>query len=158
MRAQLELAYGRWHRAEGTAHTPEDWLSILYHATAQEAATAEEMAALSAFAFLDRVEHLSEEAAAALQGPDADQVLSYVLQTLNEESLTTPESANAYLRQVRHRFRDLCGLRGKLVMFPLRAALTGTMIGPCLGVVISLLGSERCRQRIRARLSDGTSG
>jgi len=157
-RAQLELAYGCWHRAEGTAHAPEAWFKILYDATAQEAATAQEMAALSAFAFVERIERCTEEAAAALKRPEADCVLVHCLQTLSEQALATPESANGYLRQVRHHFRDRYGMRGKLVMFPLRAALTGTMIGPCLGVVTSLLGCERCRQRLEVRLHDATSG
>jgi glutamyl/glutaminyl-tRNA synthetase len=45
------------------------------------------------------------------------------------------------------------GLRGRDVMFPIRAALTGTMVGPCLGVVASLLGYERCRGRLREALT-----
>ncbi len=147
-RAGLEAAYGRWERAEGTVHTPEAWFAILCEAVAQEAKTLEEMVALSAFAFVERLTAYTPEAVEALQGPMALEVLRRAREALTEEALATPESANAYFRVLRHHFRDAAGLRGKLVMFPIRAALTGTMVGPCLGVVASLLGARRAAQRL----------
>lgn len=148
-RAALVAAYGRWERSEGTAHAPEAWFTILCEAVAQEAKTLDEMVMLSAFAFVERIEAYTPEAAEALQGPMALEILCRAYETLSEEALATPESANAYFRALRHHFRDTAGLRGKLVMFPIRAALTGTMVGPCLGVVGSLLGKVRTAQRLR---------
>lgn len=34
-------------------------------------------------------------------------------------------------------------------MFPIRAALTGRMAGPCLARVVSLLGRSRCLARVQ---------
>jgi glutamyl/glutaminyl-tRNA synthetase len=116
------------------------------------------MAALSAFAFVERVDACTAEANEALRGPLACDVMQLCLDTLTDEALATPASANAYLRHLRHSWRSRRGMRGKLVMFPLRAALTGTMVGPCLGVVTSLLGRERCCGRLEARLRDATQG
>jgi len=151
-RAGLLAAYGRWERSDGTPHAPEAWFTILFEATAQEAHTVEEMVALSAFAFVERITACTPEAAEALQGPMACEVLRYARETLSEEALATPESANAYFRTLRHHFRDVAGLRGQQVMFPIRAALTGTMVGPCLGVVASLLGAARAAQRLEEAL------
>lgn len=147
-RAALVATYGRWERAEGTAYAPEAWFATLCEATAQESATLDEMVERGAFAFVERIAAFTPEAAEALQGPMALEVLCYAREALSEKALATPESANAYFRTLRHHFRDAAGLRGKLVMFPIRAALTGTMVGPCLGVVASLLGAVRSAQRL----------
>lgn len=154
VRDQLMAVYGRWHCAEGSAHLPQAWLDILLEAMAQEVATVEEMVARSAFAFAERVSEWTREAGEALKGGMAADVMRHVLDTLTEQALVTPESANNYLRLVRHYFRDHRAMRGKLVMFPLRAALTGRMDGPCLGVVMSLLGQWRCRERLENGLHD----
>ena len=147
-REQLSAAYGAWERSEGTGHDRVSWLRILSEATQAEATSVEEMVRLAGFTFVERVTPLSSEARDALADPSAPEVFRYLLETLTPEALTTPDSTNAYLREVRHHFRDTRGLRGKRVMFPIRAALVGAMEGPCLGIVVSLLGAARCRERL----------
>jgi len=74
------------------------------------------------------------------------------VQCMSAEKLATPDRAKLFFQELRHRFRDTMGLRGRYVMFPIRAALTGTMVGPCLGIVASVLGYERCCSRLREAL------
>ncbi len=152
LRPRLVNAYGRWERSEGTAHTPETWFEVLASALQQEANTLEQMVVLSEFAFVECVSHFTPEAREALKGEWPLAILRRCREALTEEALTTPASAQNFFRDLRHEFRDRAGLRGRQVMFPLRAALTGTMVGPCLGVVASLLGLARCVQRLEDAL------
>ena len=152
LRPQLEATYDCWERSGGTAHNPEDWYCILVTALKKEAASLDDMVVLSAFALIDQVAAFTPEALEALNGEWVREVLDRCWNTLSQESLATPEAANLYFQCLRHYFRDNRGLRGRQVMYPIRAALTGTMIGPCLGIVGSLLGRERCRRRLEDRL------
>ena len=152
LRLRLMKAYGRWERSEGTAHTPETWFEVLASALQQEANTLEQMMTLCEFAFVERVSRFTPEAQQALKEEWSSIILRRCREALTEEALTTPTSAQNFFRDLRHEFRDRAGLRGQQVMFPLRAALTGTMVGPCLGVVASLLGLARCVQRLEDAL------
>lgn len=152
LKVKLEAAYGCWERSFGTAHPAEEWYSILVGAIKEETASLDDMVALSAFALTERSTFPTAEAGEALAGAWAREVLDHCYDTLNHEALATPETANLYFQGLRHHFRDQRGLRGCQVMYPLRAALTGTMVGPCLGIVGSLLGFERCRRRIEDKL------
>ncbi len=151
-RARLVRAYGAWARAEGSAHSPASWEQILRRAVAAESASVDEMAALSAFAFAERITDYAPEAASALADEHALLVLRRCRDTLLAEALRSPEAAKDWLRELRHDLRDTHGLHGKLVMFPLRAAWTGSMVGPCLGIVASLLGYARCCTRLEDHL------
>jgi hypothetical protein len=152
LRPLLEQTFGRWEASAGTAYAAETWYATLVTALAQEAKSIPEMVALSAFAFEERVTRLTPAAQEALAGPWAPQVLRHCLDTLTPDAVASSQAAAEYLRALRHHWRDVAGLRGQQVMFPLRAALTGTMVGPCLGIVLSLLGWDRCRQRLQDRL------
>ncbi len=152
-RPRLLSAYGRWEAAEGTSHDAETWLALLVGAAQEEAATLAELVALSAFALAEARPALTDEAREALQGPATVPVLAHALEMLDAQALASPEAANARLTGLRHHWRDTAGLRGRQVMFPLRAALTGSLTGPCLGIVTSLLGPSRCRQRIEETLA-----
>lgn len=147
LRPRLEEAYGRWEAAEGTAHAPEHWYSLLVGAAQEEATTLSDMVVLCAFALAPHPPDTTEEAQQALAEPQAARALSAFLDGLTAAAISTPEAANAWLTELRHALRDSDGLRGRQVMFPIRAALTGSLRGPCLGVVTSLLGEQRCRQR-----------
>jgi nondiscriminating glutamyl-tRNA synthetase len=153
VRPRFEAAYGRWQNAEDTAHTPEAWLGILVGAAQEEAATLSEVVALAEFAFVERVIRLTPEAEEALGGEWVPEVLRTCRDTLTQGALATPQSANRHFQDLRHHFRDAAGLRGRQVMFPVRAALTGSLTGPCLGVVSSLLGLTRCVRRLEDALS-----
>lgn len=152
LRLRLMKVYGRWEHSEGTAYIPEAWFEVLAGALQQEANTFEQMVALSEFAFVERVSSFTPEAQQALKEEWSPIVLRRCREALTEEALATPTSAQDFFRDLRHEFRDRAGLRGRQVMFPLRAALTGTMVGPCLGVVASLLGLARCLRRLEDAL------
>ena len=153
VRPRMVQAYGSWHRAEGTSHDPSTWYDILVTSTQQEAASLQEMVRLARFAFIDRLNALTKEALAALCDECASAVLERCAETLSAAALATPDTANGFFRGLRHHFRDLSGMRGRRVMFPLHAALTGSLVGPCLGVVASLLGCKRCTIRLQQALS-----
>jgi glutamyl-tRNA synthetase len=153
VRPRLLAAYGRWQAAEGTAHDAETWLALLVGAAQEEAATLAEIVALGAFCLAQERPALTGKAREELQEPAAAQVLAHAWENLDAAALATPESANAHLRALRHHWRDTAGLRGRQVMFPIRIALTGSLVGPCLGIVTSLLGPDRCRQRIQETLT-----
>ena len=152
LRPKLEAAYGCWERSGSTAHNAEEWYRILVAAIQKEATSLDDMVVLSAFALTDQVTMLTPDAQEALGGEWMREVLERCRDTLSQEGLATPEAANLYFQGLRHYFRDHRGLRGRQVMYPIRAALTGTMIGPCLGIIGSLLGPERCRRRLEDRL------
>ena len=158
LRARFQRFYGRWHRASDTSHRPEEWFSLLARALQQEAVTLDEATELARFAFVDRVGTMTSEATDALRGPRARAVLAGCLEDMDPGKLATPDSAKLFFQQLRHRFRDTMGLRGRHVMFPIRAALTGTLVGPCLGIVASLLGYERCYSRLREALNGLQNG
>ena len=147
-RRLLISEYGRWECSAGTAYSPDAWFHLLFDATLAEATSIEHMVELSRFAFAQRIDRFTPGAREALEEEHAPTVLRHVALTVVSDSLATSERANAYLREVRHHFRDTMGLRGKQVMFPLRAALVGSLEGPCLGTVTSLLGENRCNQRL----------
>jgi nondiscriminating glutamyl-tRNA synthetase len=147
VRRVFQATFGRWHAAEGSAHTPEEWYAILAEALIQECASLQELVALAGFAFVERITHFTAEAQDALLGAGAQPVLRHCLGSLTEEALATPKAAADYFQTLRQRFRQT-GLRGTQVMMPIRAALTGTLKGPCLGKVASLLGLRRCRARL----------
>ena len=148
MRPRLSEAYGRWEAAEGTAHDRETWYCHLVGAAQEEATTLSDMVRLCAFALASERPEMSAEAAGTLEDQWAPAVLAAFLKELSEEALATPQSANEWLTGLRHAIRDSDGLRGRQVMFPIRAALTGSLRGPCLGIVTSLLGQSRCRERV----------
>jgi nondiscriminating glutamyl-tRNA synthetase len=153
MLPRLVSAYGHWAAADGTSHSPETWFSLLIGAAQEEATTLSDMTALCAFVLAPDRPEPTAEALEAVCDAAAPRVLAQFLDGLTPEIIDTPEHANAWLTELRHSLRDSDGLRGKQVMFPIRAALTGSLRGPCLGIVTSLLGVERCRTRVREALT-----
>lgn len=73
---------------------------------------------------------------------------SIVLDSFSEEldkfSTITPESVKGAIKSV----VKSTGFKGKLVFMPIRIVLTGTMHGPDLNNIITLLGKEECLYRI----------
>jgi nondiscriminating glutamyl-tRNA synthetase len=153
VRPMLVAAYGRWESSAGTAFGPADWYCLLIGAAQQEVATPDEIVALSAFAFVPQVTEFTAEAREALGAEGVRAVLRRCRESLTAEALMTPEAASQFYQGLRHHFRDQAGLRGKQVMLPIRAALTGTLVGPCLGIVSALLGWERCMRRLEDLLA-----
>lgn len=153
LRQALVATYGRWESASGTAHGAEDWYCILADALAAEARSLPEAVEVGAFAFIQRVVRFTPEAQEALLGVGASASLSRCLGTLTSQDLATPASAAGFFQGLCHCLRATLGLRGIEVMQPIRASLTGGLRGPCLGIVASLLGTERCMRRLRDTLS-----
>jgi glutamyl-tRNA synthetase len=152
LRPRLTAAYGRWEAADGTAHAPDSWFELLVGAAQEEAITLSDMVTLCAFALAPESPVPTPEAQEALRDPAASRVLEAFLAGLSPDSIDTPAKANAWLTDLRHALRDSNGLRGQQVMFPIRAALSGSLRGPCLGIITSLLGPERCRDRAQEAL------
>lgn len=156
LKSRLVKAYGRWEAASGTAHEREAWYRILIEAAQKESSTEEQITMICEFALAnDEVcvarqrNQWTAEARAAWGDACATDVLQRCLQTLRPEHLATPDTAAQYFQELRRYFRETAGVRGQRVMSAVRAALTGTMTGPCLGIVASLLGWQRCIERIR---------
>ncbi|MFP3895362.1 MAG: glutamate--tRNA ligase [Anaerolineales bacterium] len=149
LKPRLQAVYDRWHCAEDTLYDPHTWYRLLMEATREEATTLQDMVSLCEFAFRERVSDFSPEARQVLEKEDARMVLQYSLDTLSTSDLASHEAANNYLRRLREHFRETANLGGRDVMFPLRAALTGSLSGPSLGLVMSLCGLSRCQKRLK---------
>lgn len=153
LRPLLTAAWGCWERSAGTAYGPEAWYRLLVTALQAEAHSPEQAVALAAFCLSAEPSAPTPAARAALASEQAPRVLQRFAALVNDERLRSPDAANVWLGELRQHFRDSEGLRGRMVMEPLRAALTGDLAGPCLGNVTALLGATRCRQRAEAALA-----
>ncbi|HHT9155631.1 MAG TPA: hypothetical protein ACFYD5_07440, partial [Candidatus Tripitaka sp. YC43] len=86
---------------------------------------------------------------AALSSDKPRAVLAQVLKALEGQEESFIKEYNKFIKQL----AEKGGLAPKEVMMPLRLALTGSAHGPELSAVISLLGSEGCKRRLRNLLS-----
>jgi glutamyl-tRNA synthetase len=148
----LQSAFGRVSCHEGTTLSEIEWRETFATATREEMATLQDVVELGRPLFeADFV--LTTEAKQALLATAAPDVLSAVAADLLGLEPFTYDVVNQYLRSLRYRFKTERALAGREVMFPIRAALTGTLKGPCLVVLAILLGRERCLSRIRAEIN-----
>jgi nondiscriminating glutamyl-tRNA synthetase len=147
----LQSAFGRVSCHEGTALGETEWRETFATATRDEMATLQDVVELGQPLFEDNFA-LTEEAKQALLAVAAPDVLSALAADLPGLEPFTYDAVNLYLRALRYRFKTERALAGREVMFPIRAALTGTLKGPCLVVLAILLGKERCLSRIRAEI------
>jgi glutamyl/glutaminyl-tRNA synthetase len=151
IRPRLAEAYGSPTRHEGTALSPERWLDTLAEAIHSELDCVSDAVDCARFAFVDEVIQGSDALDALNQGGAAE-----VLRAFCDGWASLPEydydTADTFFRALRRQFKEAQGLSGVQVMQPIRAALTGSLEGPCLVVVSVLLGKDRCLERIRAAL------
>lgn len=145
----LQDAYGRATRHEGTALSAEAWLRSLVEAVRDELNRLSDIADSARFVFVDEFV-IEEDAQQALSHPSASEVLRAFAESWAALPAHDYDHADALFKRLRKEFKESQGLSGKLVMQPIRAALTGSLRGPCLVVVSILLGRERCLQRVRA--------
>jgi hypothetical protein len=86
-------------------------------------------------------------------------ILQEFFERLSATPVVPPDVVAALFRDVRATLKASRGWRGRDVMAPIRVALTGSMQGPCLEVVVCLLGRQRCLDRVARQLdamrSDG---
>ena len=92
---------------------------------------------------------LDEGQIMALSSDKPRAVLAQVLKALEGQEDSFIKEYNRFIKQL----AEKGGLTPKEVMMPLRLALTGSTHGPELVAVISLLGHEGCKRRLRRLLA-----
>lgn len=75
-----------------------------------------------------------------------------VLSTFLDRLAQVPFGDRAGCKAVVDAIGKELGIKGKDLYWPLRAALSGTVHGPDLGIIISVLGESRVRQRLESAL------
>jgi glutamyl/glutaminyl-tRNA synthetase len=149
---RLKAAFGRTHRSEGTVFSASEWRETFLRAAREEMAAWDDVVRLAEPLLADEVAALTPEAREALRSPSAGEVLAAFADTLPTVEPFDYDTVDGCLRELRWRFKNSHGLSGRQVMYPIRAALTGTLTGPCLVVTIILLGRARCLQRATAAI------
>ncbi len=150
----LRAAYGGVSRHEGTALSETEWRETFINAARDELATLHDVVELGRPIFEDQLDP-TPEAEQALRASAATTVLTAFAADLPDLEPFTYDVVNEYLRSLRYRFKTQHGIAGREVMFPIRAALSGTLKGPCLVVLAVLLGKERCLHRIQKEYNHG---
>jgi len=145
-----QAAFGCTSRTEGTVFSIAEWQETFLRAAREEAASLTDMVRLAVPLFADVITTYTPEARQCLENSFANEVLSAFREGLATVEPFNYDMVNQYLRDLRWRFKSQKGLSGQQVMFSIRAALTGTLTGPCLVIMIILLGQARCLQRVQA--------
>jgi nondiscriminating glutamyl-tRNA synthetase len=127
------------------------WLERLAATLRDDLTTLQDAVPAAAFAF--EIPSLDEEAAAVLRGEQAEPVLTALGEMLLEADTLDEAASKALFRELRARFKESHGWGGRAVMFPARAALTGTTRGPHLSEVAALLGRDESLRRVERALS-----
>jgi len=151
IRPRLAETYGGPTRHEGTALSPEQWLDTLAEAIRGELDCVSDAVGSARFAFVDEVVP-EPDALDALNQDGAADVLRVFADGWARLPAYDYDTADAFFRELRRQFKEAQRLSGVHVMQSIRAALTGSLGGPCLVVVSVLLGKDRCLERIRAAL------
>jgi glutamyl-tRNA synthetase len=131
-------------------HSPE-WKTQLVSAVREELTTLNDTVHAVRFAF--EFGDFTVEAQEALHSEQAQPVISAFLEAVRTFDSLDAEGSGNLLKELRNQFKKSHGWGGKAVMFPLRAALTGTVTGPHLSDVAALLGKEESLRRIHAALA-----
>lgn len=148
-------AYGAEHRADGTSLSPERWQALLGEAIRDELHCLDEVTDRVRFAFCDDLSP-DAEAQRALAQAYALPVLQAFVNKLPGVAPFDAETIDAWISDLRWRFKDALGIRSRDVMYVLHAALTGRLDGPCLFVVCQLLGRQRCLERAQRAIDTQT--
>lgn len=154
-RSMLREAYGcetRW-TDDGGYPSAEEWLTKLIASVQQELTRLDELPAAVRFAFDDHMV-VSAPMAEAIAHAWVKDVLAMFAERLQPLARTEPETIADLFKDLRAACKEKFGLRGRDVMTAVRAALTGTIEGPCLEVVVCLLGRRRCLERVNRFLND----
>jgi glutamyl-tRNA synthetase len=129
----------------------ESWLIALISSIREELTTLSDAPASVKFAFESGTR--TEEAQNVLQTEQALPVLTAFQAAAQAADAFDAESNTLLLREIRAQFKESHGWGGRAVMFPLRAALTGSTTGPHLSDVAFLLGKEETLRRIEQTLA-----
>ena len=93
--------------------------------------------------FIDDRYHLTDEAASLIRRPDAGKVLDALRDILQQESI----EKNLYHEVVR-RVNEKTGIKGRELLMPIRAAITGRTSGAELDRIFAILGRESLLKRL----------
>jgi glutamyl-tRNA synthetase len=130
-----------------------EWLAALVGVVREEITVLSDVVAAARWAF-ESPGAWEGEAREALMQPSAGPVLAAFEAALREwPDEPDPASAKTLLDDLRAHFKAQKGWNGRTVMFPLRAALTGSLAGPHLSDVVALLGRDACLSRIGGALA-----
>jgi glutamyl/glutaminyl-tRNA synthetase len=146
-------AYGLAHRSAGTGLLPDEWQQTLALSIREELDAPCDAARAARFAFVEHVLR-DRESQEILSCSYAPPVLRAFAEELSSVAPYSFGALDAFVSDLRLRFRAALGIRSRDVMHVLRAALTGEKRGPCLVVACQLLGRERCLERARRVISD----
>jgi len=152
-RPRLLEVYGcedRW-TDDGGYDSPAQWLGVLLESVRREIESLDDLPAAASFAYNESI-MLTPAARETLSQPCSSKVLASFAKRVQALERTGRMEITALFRDLRAHFKTCYGMRGREVMFPLRAALTGEMRGPCLEVVVCLLGKGRTLERARRQL------
>jgi glutamyl-tRNA synthetase len=127
------------------------WLARLVALVHDELATLNDVIPAVQFAF--ETEALTGIAREALASEQAVPVLTALRAALLAADKLDSGTSGGLFRELREQLKSAHGWSGRAVMFPARAALTGTVEGPHLSDVAALLGREECLRRIDRVLS-----
>ena len=141
----LETAYPQ------AARHDRAWLTAVVAAVRDEMATLNDAIPAARFAFAG--DTLTAEAEVALAAGPARPVLESLRERLSSLSAIDPETASALFKSLRADFKAASGLNGQAVMFPARAALTGSTSGPHLSDVLLVLGRDESLRRVDSALA-----
>jgi len=128
-----------------------DWLNQLIAAVREELVALNDIVGAVRFAFDDSV--ATDDARATLNSESARTVLSALRDRLAGLTSMDAERIGALFKAIRSDFKQSHGWNAHAVMFPLRAALTGSTTGPHLSDVVMLLGKDEAIRRVEKALS-----
>ena len=146
-----QAAYGTADSAQGTALTPGEWQEVMASSILGEIGALSGVVDAARFAFADEVVW-DAQADQWLEQPHATEVLGAFSAGIGQVAPYASEPIDAFVSELRWRFKALYGVRSRDVMHLIRTALTGRPSGPCLVDVCRLLGRKRCAERARKAL------
>ncbi|HEY2850065.1 MAG TPA: glutamate--tRNA ligase [Gemmatimonadaceae bacterium] len=150
----LFQAAGIWHDdLLGERHA---WFFAVLELLKPRAKRLDDFAAAGRFFFTDAVDYDDAAVAAHLRKEGAGERLALLDAALTRLETFDPASIEAALRSV----AEGAGVKAASLIHAARVAVTGKMVSPGLFDVISLVGRDRVRERLRAaiRLASGSAG
>jgi nondiscriminating glutamyl-tRNA synthetase len=136
---------------EANSHN-QSWLLSLVSVIREELSTLNDAIEAARFAF--RPTPRTPEAHDALMGECGRLLLETAQARLSSLPRLTPENTSALFKEMRVEFKESHNLNAQAVMFPLRAALSGSITGPHLSDIVTLLGKAETLQRIEHALAE----
>jgi nondiscriminating glutamyl-tRNA synthetase len=135
----------------GAAGRDRGWLLGLVAALREDLVTLNDAVPAAHFAF--EAGPITPEARGALSSEQARPVLEALRDKLRLAAALDAEGATALFKDLRTEFKVSHGWAGAAVMFPPRAALTGSTSGPHLADVLLVLGKDESLRRVESALA-----